>query len=224
MRLCYFLVCVAVLPCPYSTVIAAGAVGGGAVDVDADDVSRCAPIQLKHIDPDVVADPERPSTMSVVYIKVRALRSSVTVAHPHSLAAPTTPPPHRSTAPTPPPAQIHKTGSATFQTILYRFALKHKLPVVIPQACNDQSSRGCQDLGFPGPFPGKSMGQTADLRFNVLGAHAVLNAEAMSTMVPNATFVTMVREPVSLLVSFLATFGECSTLRRAIEAPGLRCG
>ena len=67
------------------------------------------------------------------------------------------------------------------QTILYQVALKFELPIVMPPHC----TKSCQNLGFPGSFPGNGFPKTGpQLTFNILGAHSVLNLTPMRKYVP----------------------------------------
>lgn len=106
--------------------------------------------------------------------------------------------------------KIHKTGSATLQTILYQFALRHGIRVYT------------KATGFPNSFTFRTRNSTKAPQklaysdtYNVIGSHAILNFEKMLQTVPGATFVTMIRSPVACLRSYIATFGTCGKVAAA---------
>jgi|MDSY01.1.fsa_nt_gb hypothetical protein len=74
--------------------------------------------------------------------------------------------------------KIHKTGSATLQTILYQFALRHRLRIYTDKT------------GFPNAFeqPQKAdtWGAPQTLSYNMIGSHSIMNIDNMLQTVPGA--------------------------------------
>uniref|UniRef100_A0A7S4E238 Sulfotransferase domain-containing protein n=1 Tax=Lotharella globosa TaxID=91324 RepID=A0A7S4E238_9EUKA len=99
--------------------------------------------------------------------------------------------------------KTHKTGTNTLLNILLRFAEKRNLNVALPESLSY--------LGWPQTL--EEMRKTSyrhliaddvtpeSKTFHVLGHHAIYNRSAMSTMVPNAKFLTIFRDPVSHFLS-----------------------
>jgi len=92
--------------------------------------------------------------------------------------------------------KTHKTGSSTLANILFRFGEARNLSFVLP----DDDIR----LGWPGRFPGrfseKLYGRPVS-EFDMVVNHAVFNFEVMSRFVPNARFISVVRQPLSQFLS-----------------------
>ena len=63
--------------------------------------------------------------------------------------------------------KIHKTGSATLQTILYQFALRHRLRIYTDKKAD-------------------TWGAPQTLSYNMIGSHSIMNIDNMLQTVPGA--------------------------------------
>ncbi|KAM4719707.1 galactosylceramide sulfotransferase [Anableps anableps] len=91
--------------------------------------------------------------------------------------------------------KTHKTASSTILNILFRFGEKHKLKFALPKNRND--------FCYPKPF---LCSQVKDYRpgkcFNIVCNHMRFNYQEVSKLLPpNAMYVTILRDPVSLFES-----------------------
>ena len=95
--------------------------------------------------------------------------------------------------------KTHKCSSTTIQNILFRYAYKHKLNVVFPKEGNL--------IGYPDGFSEKSIENTdwyqAHLQPDIFCMHAKWsNFSAIRTLMgKNATYVTILRDPIDTFVS-----------------------
>ena len=105
----------------------------------------------------------------------------------------------------PPPPDPRQTGSSTLANILYRYGESRKLSFMLP--LDDLR------LGWPSKFPGNYIkagfstgtphdgGDAEKPIFDVVAFHAVLNHQVMLSYVPDAKFISIVRDPVSQFTS-----------------------
>ena len=91
--------------------------------------------------------------------------------------------------------KIHKTGSTTFQNIIYRYGIHHNLTFALFNCENA--------MPFPNAAWPKYLYQTTDdQKFNMLLDHAFFNPEAFrSYMSPGRVVVSLVRHPLRYLES-----------------------
>jgi hypothetical protein len=106
--------------------------------------------------------------------------------------------------------KTHKTGSSSVQNLLFRFGDKHNLTFVLPSKGNY--------FGHPQPFH-RSMSWHSKNRLlqhtnnplpsrnNIFAHHARFNCEEMKSIMPADTiFVTILRDPVSLIQSLVSYY------------------
>lgn len=117
--------------------------------------------------------------------------------------------------PTPPFRPIifvktHKTGGSTLANIVYRYGERHDLRFVLP--LDDLR------LGWPQEFPGKfSADGNPSPEYDLVSHHAVFNFARMRAFVPQARFITIVREPVSQFTSAWYYFKNSRMKERVVE-------
>eukprot|EP00050_Salpingoeca_kvevrii_P003966 m.238503 g.238503 ORF g.238503 m.238503 type:complete len:1208 (-) comp10916_c0_seq14:1906-5529(-) len=102
--------------------------------------------------------------------------------------------------------KTHKTGSSTMTNVFHRYALKHKLRVVLP--------RGDLFLGWPTgknllgtivhPLPGLPVGHTYDI---FCSAHHRYYREGLEKLIPGASYITLLRHPVTHFLSSWSYWG-----------------
>lgn len=91
--------------------------------------------------------------------------------------------------------KTHKTASSTILNILFRFGEKHKLKFAFPERRNDFS--------YPSPF---LCSQVKDYRpgdcFNIICNHMRFNHQEVTKLLPpDATYITILRDPVDVFES-----------------------
>lgn len=91
--------------------------------------------------------------------------------------------------------KTHKTASSTILNILFRFGEKHKLRFAFPERRNDFS--------YPSPF---QCSQVKDYRpggcFNIICNHMRFNHQEVAKLLPpDATYITILRDPVDVFES-----------------------
>eukprot|EP00042_Codosiga_hollandica_P047120 m.506801 g.506801 ORF g.506801 m.506801 type:complete len:815 (-) comp57374_c0_seq4:293-2737(-) len=94
--------------------------------------------------------------------------------------------------------KTHKTGSSTLTNMFHRFAYKHRANLAL----------AVDDMYYGWPFPGKTRDTVAfppgspNATFDMLvSGHAIYERPALERIVPNATYITILREPVTHLSS-----------------------
>ncbi|XP_077993195.1 galactosylceramide sulfotransferase-like [Glandiceps talaboti] len=95
--------------------------------------------------------------------------------------------------------KTHKTASTTTGTIIERYGYKHGLAFAIPE--------GNQIFDESRPFTHKMVNRTKPNfgnKFNIMANHLVFNKEELDRVIPNATYVSILRHPVK---KFESTFG-----------------
>ncbi|XP_020852387.1 galactosylceramide sulfotransferase-like isoform X2 [Phascolarctos cinereus] len=97
--------------------------------------------------------------------------------------------------------KTHKTASSTLLNILFRFGQKHNLKFAFPS--------GMSDFNYPSFFKRNTVHnyQPGDC-FNIICNHMRFSyAEVHSLVTPNATFITVLRDPAHLFESSFQYFG-----------------
>lgn len=114
--------------------------------------------------------------------------------------------------------KTHKTGSSTLANIIYRFGESRNLSFMLPK--DDLR------LGWPEPFPGRFIDKgasgvdsaTGDSTFDIVAFHAVLNHNTMLRRIPEAKFITIVRDPVAQFTSAWYYFKNGNMKKRAVQS------
>ncbi|XP_006822290.1 galactosylceramide sulfotransferase-like [Saccoglossus kowalevskii] len=100
--------------------------------------------------------------------------------------------------------KTYKTGSTTISSILIRFGLSHNLSFVIPAHHNpgyfSRTVRFNSEMQkhLSPPLPGS--------RYSMLVSHVPFNKTAINNVIPNATFITILRHPVATYESIFGFF------------------
>ena len=106
--------------------------------------------------------------------------------------------------------KTHKTGGSTLANIVYRYGERHDLRFVLP--VDDLR------LGWPNKFPGKfSADGSASPEYDLVSHHAVFSYSRMRAFVPQARFITILREPVSQFTSAWYYFKNSRMKERVVE-------
>ena len=127
--------------------------------------------------------------------------------------------------------KTHKTGGSTITNILHRFILKMELYPVIPRnnlylGWPDINRLRSGDAIAPIDFPEDGHG-----RYNALvGAHTVYNRDVLSKLIPDAVYITILRNPVQHFQSsweywrpdlhIMANGGPTLTMSEFLQNPG----
>lgn len=102
--------------------------------------------------------------------------------------------------------KVHKAGSTTLMNIFLRFAIEHRLNIVLPRK---SSGYGFNYLGY-GETVSKSkiVPLPANETYNILCNHVVYNKAAFRSIMPKDTvYVGIIREPVSHFTSAASYYG-----------------
>lgn len=108
--------------------------------------------------------------------------------------------------------KVHKAGSTTLMNIFLRFAIEHRLNIVLPWK---SSGFGFNYLGY-GETVSKSkiVPLPANETYNILCNHVVYNKAAFRSIMPKDTvYVGIIREPVSHFTSAASYYGFYKHLR-----------
>ena len=94
----------------------------------------------------------------------------------------------------------HKTGSTTMASIFQRYGYRHDLLFVLPKRSHIFSALNLftREMVLPKPK------MLTNRSFDILTNHAVYNRKEMDAVVPNAKYITIVRDPV---YQFESAFG-----------------
>ena len=100
--------------------------------------------------------------------------------------------------------KTHKTGSTTMASLFERFGYRNNLTFALPKYGHvfHNSNKFLQTYVIPIP---KVLSKFYP-RFNILANHAVYNRPELDKTVPNATYVTILRDPVTQLESAFGYF------------------
>ena len=100
--------------------------------------------------------------------------------------------------------KTHKTGSTTMTSIFERFGYRNNLTFALPKHRHgfDKSKNFSQAYVIPIP---KVLAKSYP-RFNILANHAIYNRPELDKTVPNATYITILRNPVTQLESAFGYF------------------
>ncbi len=93
-------------------------------------------------------------------------------------------------------AKTHKTGSSTFQNILFRFGIRQNLTFAMPPEASWM-------FPFREKFSAKWVleGPWRDLSFDLFTFHSVWNYREVKKVLPSAVYVTLLRDPVECFES-----------------------
>lgn len=102
--------------------------------------------------------------------------------------------------------KVHKAGSTTLMNIFLRFAIEHKLNIVLPRK---STGFGFNYLGYGKTVSGANIVPLPDHEtYNILCNHVVYDKEAFhSIMPPDTVYVGIIREPISHFSSAAAYYG-----------------
>ncbi|XP_045205662.2 galactose-3-O-sulfotransferase 2-like isoform X2 [Mercenaria mercenaria] len=108
--------------------------------------------------------------------------------------------------------KVHKAGSTTLMNIFLRFAIEHKLNIVLPRK---STGYGFNYLGYGETVSkNKIVPLPANETYNILCNHVVYNREAFHSIMPDDTvYVGIIREPVSHFTSAASYYGFYKHLR-----------
>ncbi|XP_012869689.1 PREDICTED: galactosylceramide sulfotransferase isoform X1 [Dipodomys ordii] len=109
--------------------------------------------------------------------------------------------------------KTHKTGSSTLLNILFRFGEKHGLRFAFP--------KGRNDFGYPGWFARDLVrGYKPGACFNIIANHMRFQYDEVRALVPpDATFITVLRDPARLFESSFHYFGAVVPLTWTLPGP-----
>ncbi|XP_078391842.1 galactose-3-O-sulfotransferase 3 [Cetorhinus maximus] len=115
--------------------------------------------------------------------------------------------------------KTHKTAGSTVQNILFRFAERHDLTVALPGGvCSYQNHQFC----YPRPFS-RLFVHPLTRPSRIVASHLRPGLSELRSLVPpDATFVTIVREPASMFESLFSYYGQHSVSFR--NAPNRSIG
>ncbi|XP_033120128.1 uncharacterized protein LOC117119415 isoform X2 [Anneissia japonica] len=103
--------------------------------------------------------------------------------------------------------KTHKTGSTTTATILERYGQKHSLVFALPKKTHIFSTTELFNRTMVTKIPrGITFNGNIINGYNILTNHARYNRPEMDAVIPNAKFVTILREPTTQLESAFAYF------------------
>ncbi|XP_077867531.1 galactosylceramide sulfotransferase-like [Saccoglossus kowalevskii] len=106
--------------------------------------------------------------------------------------------------------KTHKTGSSTLQNILFRYADKHNLTLVLPKRSHL--------LGYPHKFNSTDIIHVPWHEYNILTHHTVFNfPEMKKLMPPDTAFITILRHPVTQFESAFGYFAYRLTLNMSSD-------
>ncbi|XP_070559254.1 galactosylceramide sulfotransferase-like isoform X2 [Ptychodera flava] len=108
--------------------------------------------------------------------------------------------------------KTYKTASTTVSSILMRFGYYHNLSFLIPmrQPVFSRVTRFRREMLNDAVPPLKASNGSYD----VLAIHVPFNKKELALVIPNATYITIIRNPVS---QFESTFGQYSMGTRIVE-------
>ena len=111
--------------------------------------------------------------------------------------------------------KVHKAAGTTVMNVIFRFAYRRQLNVMLPRTSNalSQAKKIWRHKSIVLP-PGKS-------RFNVLCNHVVFNEdEVKESLYPNAVYVGIIREPLELTVSSFNYYRYVFHVKYLTKIPG----
>ncbi|XP_077996361.1 galactosylceramide sulfotransferase-like [Glandiceps talaboti] len=110
--------------------------------------------------------------------------------------------------------KTHKTASTTTNTIIQRYGLRHQLIFALPSGNQkfNENKYFSRDMLFE-----KTPKENGSV-FNMLANHLIYNRIELEKVVPNAKYITIIREPVS---KFESTFGYYDVPRGLHLRPGV---
>ncbi|XP_002737894.1 galactosylceramide sulfotransferase-like [Saccoglossus kowalevskii] len=97
--------------------------------------------------------------------------------------------------------KTYKTASTTITSILERYGLSHNLSFLLPasgHAWFSRTERFNRDMPILPPMPNTS--------YSMLVGHVPFKKDALEELIPNATYVTIIREPVATYESIFGFF------------------
>ena len=100
--------------------------------------------------------------------------------------------------------KTHKTGSTTMASLFERFGYRNNLTFALPKYGHIFHNFNKFSQAYVIPIP-KVLAKTYP-RFNILTNHAIYNRPELEKTVPNATYVTILRDPVTQLESAFGYF------------------
>ena len=92
-------------------------------------------------------------------------------------------------------AKTHKTGSSTFQNILFRFGVHNDLTFALPHNSWMFPFKEDFSASFVLDGPWKSLG------FDIFAFHSIWNYAEMKKVLPDAVYVTLLRDPIDAFES-----------------------
>ena len=95
--------------------------------------------------------------------------------------------------------KTHKTGSTTMASIFERFGYRNRLIFALPRAKHVFATNSY--FSRKGVIPMPSVLAKSHLHFDILDNHAIYHRPEMDKTVPNATYITILRDPVAQLES-----------------------
>ena len=98
-------------------------------------------------------------------------------------------------------AKTHKTGSSTFQNLLFRYVLRNELSIAFPKGKSWM-------FGFKEPFNATKVNGYPNDTFDMFLFHSVWNYNEVRKVVPNGPAVTVLRDPVDLFESGYVYFNN----------------
>ncbi|CAG5076849.1 Oidioi.mRNA.OKI2018_I69.PAR.g8566.t1.cds [Oikopleura dioica] len=107
--------------------------------------------------------------------------------------------------------KTHKTASSTVQNLLFRYGLRHNLTIGVPK-----SGRQHHLLGYP-HFFNKNMLQKTPTPVQLIASH-VRFSEDINEVLPNATRITILRNPVEQFVSNFFFFHKIAPFKDLEES------
>ena len=106
--------------------------------------------------------------------------------------------------------KTHKTGSTTIATILERYGYRHNLTFAIPWVSHIFHKSKLLNRNMVMAFSDQN-------KFDMLTNHARFNRKEMEVVVPGATFVTIIRDPVTQFESAFGYYEMAKSLGLAKE-------
>ncbi|XP_071506949.1 galactosylceramide sulfotransferase-like [Diadema antillarum] len=120
--------------------------------------------------------------------------------------------------------KTHKTASTTAASIFDNFAVRNNLSVAIPQDRQPYMHRTKlfhRDMMANAP-QSVGDGEEGRVSVNIFSSHARYNRPEMDAVVPDAKYVTVLRDPASQFVSAFVFFHFDERLRRKFDRDGRR--
>ncbi|XP_072027109.1 galactose-3-O-sulfotransferase 2-like isoform X2 [Amphiura filiformis] len=100
--------------------------------------------------------------------------------------------------------KTHKTGSTTVASIFQRFGYHRNLSFALPKTSHIFNNNNLFSRKFITPWPAKFA--KSHPHYDMLVNHAIYNRPELDRVIPNATYVTILRDPVPQLESAFGYF------------------